>query len=575
MNMACYERILCWHAERQPGLTMKDRIRSLLADAARDAHTAGALPSADFPAIEIEVPKVEAHGDFATNFAMVMAKVQRMAPRRIAEIIIDHLDGGAELIAETEIAGPGFINFHIKPAAWAPLLQAIAAAGERYGAVDIGRGRKVQVEFVSSNPTGPLHVGHGRGAAVGDAVANILAFCGFAVQREYYINDSGRQIRTLGLSVLLRYRALHGQDVDFPEECYQGDYIRELAREIQSREGDGLLARDEEEALMTCARFAAERIIAGIRQDLLDFGVSFDQWFSEQSLYDNGRVEACIRHFREAGQVYENEGALWFKTSQYGDEKDRVVVRGNGRTTYFASDIAYHQEKFERGFDRVIDVWGADHHGYIPRMKASVAASGIDPERFEVILVQLVNLLRAGTPVAMSTRAGEFVTLQDVVSEVGRDAARFIFLTRHYANTLDFDLEVAKQKSNDNPVYYVQYVHARIASIRRKASQNGIDEVDGGDAGLARLDTAEDVTLIKHLVRYPEAVAAAARQMEPHRVTFYLMNLAGAFHSYYNKQRVLVEDPVTSRGRLFLVAAVQAVIRNGLTLLGVAAPERM
>ncbi len=575
MNMACYERIFCWHAERQPGLTMKDRIRSLLADAARDAHTAGALPSADFPAIEIEVPKVEAHGDFATNFAMVMAKVQRMAPRRIAEIIIDHLDGGTELIARTEIAGPGFINFHIQPAAWAPLLQAIAAAGERYGALDIGRGRKVQVEFVSSNPTGPLHVGHGRGAAVGDAVANILAFSGYDVQREYYINDSGRQIRTLGLSVLLRYRALHGQDVDFPEECYQGDYIRELAREIQSREGDGLLSRDEDEALMACARFAAERIIAGIRQDLLDFGVSFDQWFSEQSLYDSGRVADCIQRFRDTGKVYEHEGALWFKASQYGDEKDRVVVRGNGRTTYFASDIAYHQEKFERGFDRVIDVWGADHHGYIPRMKASVAASGIDPERFEVILVQLVNLLRAGVPVAMSTRAGEFVTLQDVVDEVGRDAARFIFLTRHYANTLEFDLELAKQKSNDNPVYYVQYVHARIASIRRKAAENGIDGIEGDDGSLARLDTPEDVTLIKHLVRYPEAVASAARQMEPHRITFYLMNLAGAFHSYYNKQRVLVEDPVTSRGRLFLVAAVQAVIRNGLTLLGVAAPERM
>ena len=575
MNMACYERILFWHAERQLGLAMKDRIRGLLADAARRAHTAGALPSGDFPAIEIEVPKVEAHGDFATNFAMVMAKIQRMAPRRIAETIIAHLDGASDLIAKTEIAGPGFINFHIQPAAWAPLLKAIPAAGERYGAADIGRGRKVQVEFVSSNPTGPLHVGHGRGAAVGDAVANILAFCGYDVQREYYINDSGRQIRTLGLSVLLRYRALLGQRVDFPEDGYQGDYIRDLAREIQSREGDGLLSRDEDEALMTCARFAAERIIAGIRQDLLDFGVVFDRWFSEQSLYDSGRVADCIQRFRDAGQVYESEGALWFKTSPYGDEKDRVVVRGNGRTTYFASDIAYHQEKFERGFDRVIDVWGADHHGYIPRMKASVAASGIDPERFEVILVQLVNLLRAGAPVAMSTRAGEFVTLQDVVNEVGRDAARFIFLTRHYANTLDFDLEVAKQKTNDNPVYYVQYVHARIASIRRKAQANGIDAADGGDASLARLDTAEDVTLIKHLVRYPEAVAAAARQMEPHRITFYLMNLAGAFHYYYNKQRVLVEDPVTSRGRLYLVAAVQAVIRNGLTLLGVSAPERM
>jgi arginyl-tRNA synthetase len=554
---------------------MKDRIRNLLAAAARKAHQAGALPSDDFPGIEIEEPKIEAHGDYATNFAMVMAKTQKMAPRRIAEILTAHLDGSDDLIAETAIAGPGFINFHIQPAAWAPLLKAVPAAGENYGVANIGQGRKVQVEFVSSNPTGPLHVGHGRGAAVGDAVANILAFCGYDVQREYYINDSGRQIRTLGLSVLLRYKALLGRTVDFPEDCYQGDYIQALARELQDRDGEALLAQDEETALMTCARFAAGKIIAGIRQDLMDFGVVFDQWFSEQRLYDSGRVAACIQSFREAGQVYEKDGALWFKTSARGDEKDRVVVRSDGRTTYFASDIAYHQEKFERGFERVIDVWGADHHGYIPRIKASVAAAGIDPDRFEVILVQLVNLLRGGAPVAMSTRAGEFVTLQDVVNEVGRDAARFIFLTRHYANPLDFDLEVAKQKSNDNPVYYVQYVHARIASIRHKAAENQAGAVDRVDASLARLDTPDDVALIKHLVRYPAVVAAAARQMEPHRITFYLMNLAGAFHSYYNKQRVLVDDPVTSHGRLYLVTAVQTVIRNGLTLLGVSAPERM
>ena len=375
---------------------MKNRIANLLADAARKAHRAGALPSDDFPDIEIEAPKIEAHGDYATNFAMVMAKTQKMAPRRIAEILTVHLDGAEELIAATAIAGPGFINFHIQPAAWAPLLKAIPAAGERYGAADIGRGRKVQVEFVSSNPTGPLHVGHGRGAAVGDAVANILFFCGYDVQREYYINDSGRQIRTLGLSVLLRYKALAGQAVAFPEDGYQGDYIQALARELRDRDGTSLLEQDEETALMTCARFAAEKIIAGIRQDLEDFGVVFDQWFSEQSLYDSGRVAACIQFFRDAGQVYEKDGALWFKTSAGGDEKDRVVVRGDGRTTYFASDIAYHQEKFERGFERVIDVWGADHHGYIPRIKASVAAGGIDPDRFEVILVQLVNLLRGG-----------------------------------------------------------------------------------------------------------------------------------------------------------------------------------
>jgi arginyl-tRNA synthetase len=439
----------------------------------------------------------------------------------------------------------------------------------------MGRGHNVQVEFVSSNPTGPLHVGHGRGAAVGDSVASILAFSGYEVQREYYINDSGRQIRTLGLSVLLRYRALFGETVNFPETCYQGDYIKDMARALKEKHGDGLLAQDEDDAVSACARYAAGLIIDGIRQDLLDFGVSFDQWFSEQSLYDTGRVEACIARLRENLLVYEKDGALWFKTSDFGDEKDRVVVRNNGITTYFASDIAYHQEKFERGFDTVIDVWGADHHGYIPRMKAAVEASGTNPDQFQVILVQLVNLLRGGEPVAMSTRAGEFVTLQDVVKEVGRDAARFLFLTRHYDSTLDFDLEVAKQKSNDNPVYYVQYVHARIASICRKADIPLADGEALDPQALATLTTPDDVQLIKLLNRYPDIIATSARFREPHRVTFYLMTLAGAFHSYYNRQRVLTDDPVATKGRLYLVTAVQKVIRNGLTLLGVSAPERM
>ena len=401
------------------------------------------------------------------------------------------------------------------------------------------------------------------------------SFCGYDVQREYYINDSGRQIRTLGLSVLLRYRALFGETVDFPDTCYQGDYIVTMARALKDQQGDQLLSQSEDDAITTCARYAAGLIIEGIREDLLDFGVSFDQWFSEQSLYDSGRVEACIATLREKQQVYEKDGALWFKSTDFGDEKDRVVVRNNGITTYFASDIAYHQEKFQRGFDRVIDVWGADHHGYIPRMKAAVEASGTDPERFQVILVQLVNLLRGGAPVAMSTRAGEFVTLQDVVKEVGRDAARFLFLTRHYDSPLDFDLEVAKQKSNDNPVYYVQYVHARIASICAKAE---IDLKEGAPLepqALATLNTPEDVQLIKQLNRYPDIVQTSARFMEPHRVTFYLMTLAGAFHSYYNRQRVLTDDPIATKGRLYLVTAVQKVIRNGLALLGVSAPDRM
>jgi arginyl-tRNA synthetase len=554
---------------------MKSKLAHIVREAARRAHADGRLPSGVLPEFDIEEPKNDAHGDFSTNLAMIMARTQKMAPRKIAEILQSDLEGAADWILKIEIAGPGFINFFIAPEAWAPVLESIHIADDRYGAATLGQGRKIQVEFVSSNPTGPLHVGHGRGAAVGDSVARILSFSGYEVQREYYINDSGRQIRTLGLSVLLRYRALFGEKVDFPETCYQGDYIVDLARALRERDGRQLLDRSEDEAVAVCARYAAGVIIEGIRQDLLDFGIRFDQWFSEQSLYDSGRVEDCIAHLRARDQVYEKDGALWFRTSAFGDEKDRVVVRNNGITTYFASDIAYHQEKFERGFDRVIDVWGADHHGYIPRMKAAVAASGTDPDRFQVILVQLVNLLRGGTPVAMSTRAGEFVTLQDVVTEVGRDAARFLFLTRHYDSALDFDLEVAKQKSNDNPVYYVQYVHARIASIRRKAA---ID-LEAGAAldpqSLATLTSPEDVELIKHLNRFPDIVEAGARFMEPHRVTFYLMTLAGAFHSYYNRQRVLTDDPIATRGRLYLVAAVQIVIRNGLALLGVSAPERM
>ncbi|MCB2166042.1 MAG: arginine--tRNA ligase [Deltaproteobacteria bacterium] len=554
---------------------MKSNLKQIVREAAQRAHAQGHLPSDDFPDVEIEEPKNETHGDFSTNLAMIMAKAQKMAPRKIAEILQPYLEEAAAWIQKTDIAGPGFINFFIASDAWGPVLTTIHAANDRYGASAIGEGRKIQVEFVSSNPTGPLHVGHGRGAAVGDSVARILAFSGYDVQREYYINDSGRQIRTLGLSVLLRYRALFGESIDFPETCYQGDYIIEMARALKDQQGDRLLSQSEDEAVTICARYAAGLIIEGIRQDLLDFGVSFDQWFSEQSLYDSGRVDTCIATLREKKQVYEKDGALWFKSTDFGDEKDRVVVRNNGITTYFASDIAYHQEKFERGFDRVIDVWGADHHGYIPRMKAAVAASGVNPENFQVILVQLVNLLRGGAPVAMSTRAGEFVTLQDVVNEVGSDAARFLFLTRHYDSPLDFDLEVAKQKSNDNPVYYVQYVHARIASICRKAE---IDLPEGAPLdpqALAALTDPEDVQLIKQLNRYPDTVQTSARFMEPHRVTFYLMTLAGAFHSYYNRQRVLTDDPITTKGRLYLVTAVQKVIRNGLALLGVSAPDHM
>jgi len=555
---------------------MKNALKEIILAAATAAHEKGIFPSSDFCEVVLEEPKADSHGDLSTNMAMQMAKTQRMSPRKIAETLIDHLDDKKGLIDRMEIAGPGFINFFIRPSAWYPALATIHKQDDQYGRCDLGKGTRIQIEFVSSNPTGPLHVGHGRGGAVGDSTANILSFCGYEVQKEYYINDSGRQIQTLGMSVYLRGKELLGETVDFPDTCYQGDYIRDLAGKLLELEGRGFFETDEAEAIMPCARYAAEKITEGMRADLVDFGVTFDQWFSEQSLYDSGKVEGDIRDFKEKGLIYEKDGALWFKTSDYGDEKDRVVVRQNGQTTYFASDITYHIDKFERGFHKVIDVWGADHHGYIPRMKAAVEASGYERDQFDVLLVQLVNLLRAGQPVAMSTRAGEFVTLADVVKEVGRDAARFIFLTRHYESSLDFDLELAKQKTNDNPVYYVQYVHARISSIHRKAESDRLDVSGFAPSDLSALETTEDIALIKALARYPEVVETAGALMEPHRITYYLMTLAAAFHTYYNRHRVLCEDDLKlTRARLYLISAVQKVIRNGLALLGVSAPDSM
>ena len=536
---------------------MKQKIKNLIIDAITCAYEKGDFSEKSVPEIEVEVPKITSHGDFSTNIAMVTASIQKMPPRKIAETILKYIKDPDRILAKTQIAGPGFINFFINTLSWHSVLRKIHQEDVVYGASNIGNGRKIQVEFVSSNPTGPLHVGHGRGAAVGDSVANILRFCGYDVQKEYYINDSGRQINTLGQSVYLRYRELMGEIIQFPDECYQGDYILDYAKEIIELKGQALLDQDEDQSIFFCARFAAERIIKDIRKDLMDFGIEFDNWFSEQSLYDTGKVNAVIEDFKEKNIIYEKDGALWFKTTSFGDEKDRVVVRKNGQTTYFASDIAYHMDKFERGFHRVIDVWGADHHGYIPRVTGAIEASGLNRDRFHVILVQLVNLLREQVPVAMSTRAGEFVTLNEVVQEVGRDAARFIFLTRHYESPLDFDLELAKKKTNDNPVFYVQYVHARISSISQKSRERGLYELEWDETAAVMLQEPEEINLIKTMIRYPEVVEDSAKYMEPHRITFYLMDLASSFHAYYNKHRVLSDDPLLSKGRLYLVLAVQ------------------
>lgn len=555
---------------------MKNIIRQLILDAANKAFEKNELNTGSFPEFAIEEPKADAHGDLSTNFAMVNAKVQKMAPKKIAEILIRYIGNDNPVIEKTEIAGPGFINFFIRPAAWYPVLNDIYKKDTRYGFSDVGKGQKIQVEFVSANPTGPLHVGHGRGAIVGDTVASILSACGYDVHREYYINDAGNQIRTLGLSVLLRCKELYGKPIDFPEDCYQGDYIRDIAQELKKKKGDRIFTISEEDAVAFCSKFAADKMIVEIRDVLDTLGIKFDNWYSEQALVDSGKVASVISKFKDQKVIYEKDDALWFKTKDFGDEKDRVVVRSNGQATYFASDIAYHQDKLDRGFEKIIDVWGADHHGYIQRIKASIEASGKDESQFIVILTQLVNLLRKGVPVSMGKRSGQFITLKEVIDEVGRDAVRFIFLTRHYESPLDFDLEVAKQKTNDNPVYYVQYVHARISSIIRKAkNEKGITEITFNEDAINLIKEPEEIQLIKHLARFPETVASSAESMEPHRIAFYLTELAADFHAYYNKHRVLTEDETLAAGRLYLVNAVRKVIRNGLTLLGVCSPDTM
>ncbi len=554
---------------------MKDRLRHQIRQALETCYRAGTLHSEIIPEIGLEVPARAEHGDFASNIAMVLAREEKKAPRRIAEILIETLNREEGIIGKVEIAGPGFINFFLTERCWYGVLDDIVQSGVSYGRSRTGEGKKVQVEFVSANPTGPLHIGHGRGAATGDAVASVLEAAGFSVQREYYINDAGNQMETLGRSIFLRYLELMGETMNFPADCYQGEYIRDLAREVAEVEGQRILEIPEEAAIRFCASFGGKRILAGIDEDLRAFGIRFDNWYSEQSLFDRGEVERGVALVREKGLCYEKEGAIWFRTSDYGDDKDRVLVRSNGATTYFASDVAYHKEKFDRGFDMVVDVWGADHHGYVPRMKAVMAGLGRRPEDLQVILVQLVNLLRGGQQVAMSTRSGEFVTLQEVIEEVGKDACRFFFLMRRSDSQLDFDLELAKQQSSDNPVYYVQYAHARVCSINRNAAEQKIAVPELGEIDFGRLALEEELALARILSRFPETVAGAAVAFEPHRVIFFLQELAAQFHSYYNRHRVLTEDMETSRARLYLVNCVRIVLENALLLLGVSAPEQM
>jgi len=553
---------------------MKNQLRQHIQHALEACFRAGSLSSGLVPDFSVEVPAQADHGDLATNAAMLLARAERKAPRQIAEILVAALGDGDGLWSRIEIAGPGFINFVLAPTCWYAVLDQVMQEQERYGRSVIGGGKRVQVEFVSANPTGPLHIGHGRGAAVGDAVAEILSVAGFDVQREYYVNDAGNQVSNLALSIWSRLRELQGESIVFPEDGYQGEYIRDLAGRLHA-EDPGVLELPEEQALRRCAEFGIRSVRAWIAADLEAFGIRFDNWYSEQSLYDRDMVNTELGKLAEKGLSYEQDGALWFRTTAYGDDKDRVLIKSDGSPTYFASDVAYHMEKFERGFERVIDVWGADHHGYVPRMKAVLAGLGHPPEDLDVLLIQMVNLLRDGQPFTMGKRSGNFITLREVIDEVGRDACRFFFLMRRSDSQLDFDLELAKKQSNENPVYYVQYLHARVRSIQRNADEAGVITPGCGEVDFSPLTDEDELALAKQLNRYPEVVEMAARGCEPHRIVYFLQELAALFHSYYNRQKVLVEDTATAQARLYLVECVRIVVANALGLLGVSAPDRM
>lgn len=540
-------------------------------DAARKAMAEGIIKEGVLPSVVLEVPPQKEFGDFATNFAMQAAKSLRCNPRAAAEAVVDRID--CPYIERAEIAGPGFINLYLRPDWVYKLLRAILDEGDDYGSIRQEHPEKIQLEYVSANPTGPLHVGHGRGAAVGSSLANLMRAAGYDVTREYYINDAGNQIENLALSVNARYLSLLGVECEFPENGYHGTDITETAQRIAHIYGDKFLKLKEAERLQAFKTLALKEKLAALKEDLQAFNVDFDVWFSERTLHEEGCIKAACDFLCEKGYMYEHEGALWLKSTEYGDDKDRVVIRENGVPTYLAADIAYHRNKFERGFDHVINLWGADHHGYIARMKAAVGALGYRPEQLEVLILQMVSLFRNGEPVKMSKRTGQSVTLNELIEEVGTDAARFFFIMRSIDSQLDFDLTLATEKSSENPVYYVQYAHARICSILRQIEEEKIS-VDES-APLTSLREEVEITLIKKLGEYPELVAGAARERAPHRIAHYLYDLAGLFHSFYNQCRILGVEPEAQQARLLLVIAVRRVLRHALAILGISAPERM
>lgn len=527
-------------------------------------------------AIEIQIPKEE-FGDLSTPLAMGLAKPLRKAPRAIAEQIVQAVSGNA-VFEKVDIAGPGFINFTFSKSFLIGETMRLLREQDTFLREDVGKGSRVQIEFVSANPTGPLHLGHGRGAALGAALANLLAEAGFAVEKEFYINDAGRQVKLLGLSVYAKYQELLGQSITFPEDGYRGDYITDIAEAVRAEKGDAFAGRTFDEVAAFFIDFAYLRMLDALKQDLADFGVHFDTWQSERDLYAQNLVEQGIDDLRQRGHIFEHEGALWFRSTDFGDDKDRVLIKQDGDYTYFTPDIAYHRKKFEKGFDELIDIWGADHHGYIPRMSAAIQALGHPKESFRVLLVQMVSLLKAGQPVQMSKRAGEFITLREIMDEIGPDTTKFLFLTRRSDSHLEIDIEVAKAQSNENPVFYVQYAHARINSIFEKAREAGVlsGEVPAIPESIeASLYNDDEYRLIKKLLLYPMMFRGAASMREPHRITFFLQELAAMFHPYYHKYRVITDDAAVTDARLVLCQAVKVVLRHGLKILGVQAPEKM
>lgn len=582
---------------------MKEQLQELLIQSLEVLLREGVI--GDLPSeVRLDHTKDKAHGDYATNVALVLAKQAKCAPKVLAEKIIAKLSDSS-LIKKTEIAGPGFINFFLSEASNSAVVTEILSLAGRYGLSNVGNGKRVLLEFVSANPTGPLHVGHGRGAAYGATIANLMRAVGFEVDNEYYVNDAGRQMDILTVSIFLRYLSIFGEELRFPDNGYQGDYIQDIAKSVVTEHGerwrksayelfedicqdeaeggdkeehiDALIVRSKVllgEGFQAVFKVGIDSILSGIKDDLAEFGVHYQQWFSEQSLIDNGLAKSATDTLQDTGHIYKKDGALWLKTTDYGDEKDRVVVRDNGIHTYFASDIAYHLEKFERGYDKIINIWGADHHGYIARVKASIAALNHDPEKLEILLVQFANLYRGGKKVQMSTRSGSFVTLEELRNEVGNDAVRFFYVLRKSEQHMDFDLDLATSKTNENPVFYIQYAHARICSVLKQAGEKDIT-VDTRGADLSLLVQDSEKALLKELNRYKSIIESSALQYEPHQLAYYLRELAMNFHSYYNACPFLVDDEALTQARIALISASKQVFLNGLSLLGVSAPESM